>query len=450
MREEKPAGYIRDWCRQHEISEVEALMPDMSGMARGKIMPAAKYWEDESIRLPEAVVLQTVTGEFPIDPGALHPADIDMLLRGDPNTIRRVPWAAEPTAQVIHDCYYADGRAVDMAPRHVLRRVIGLYEAHGWVPVIAPELEFYLVKPNLDADYPLEAPIGRSGRAETGRQPYGIDAVNEFSDLFDEIYDYCEDQELELDTLIHESGVAQMEINLVHGDPLDLADQAFYFKRTVREAALRRDMYATFMAKPMAKEPGSAMHIHQSVQDKVTGRNVFTHPDGTHTDLFRAYIGGLQKYLPAGMSFLAPNVNSYRRITRYLAAPINLQWGIDNRTAGLRVPIAPPQAARVENRVAGADANPYLAIAVSLACGYLGMVEGLVPTEPLQTSAYELPYDLPRSLEEALHLLKASEPLIGVLGERFVQAYGAVKECEFQTFLEVISSWEREFLLLNV
>ena len=130
---------------------------------------------------------------------------------------------------------------------------------------MAPELEFFLVAKNIDPDYPLEPPVGRSGRQETARQSYGIDAVNEFDPLFNELYDYCEAQELDIDTLIHESGAAQLEINFLHGEALDRADQAFFFKRTVRETALRHDMYATFMAKPMSGEPGSAMHVHQNI-----------------------------------------------------------------------------------------------------------------------------------------------------------------------------------------
>src|SRR5207244_3198207 len=190
-------------------------------------------------------------------------------------------WAAEPTAQVIHDCFYSDGRRVSMAPRHVLRNIVELYAQRGWDPVVAPELEFYLVEQNKDADDPLKPPVGRSGRSEPGRQSYSIAAVNEFDPLFDDIYQFCEDQDIEIDTLIHEDGPAQMEINLIHGQPLDLADQVFLFKRTAREAALRHKMYATFMAKPHAKEPGSAMHIHQSVVDLKTRKNVFSNPDGT-------------------------------------------------------------------------------------------------------------------------------------------------------------------------
>jgi glutamine synthetase len=441
---------IKQFLRDHSISEVEAIVADMAGVARGKIMPAEKYAEDEGMRLPESIFLQTVTGEYPEDDSAINPSEIDIDLVGDPNSIRVVPWAPEPTAQVIHDCFYDDGRVVPMSPRFVLRRIIELYAARGWRPVVAPELEFFLVDPNVDADYPLKPPVGRSGRPEIGRQAYSIAAVNEFDPLFDDIYAFCEAQNIDIDTLIHEDGAAQMEINLIHGDALDLADQAFLFKRTAREAALRHKMYATFMAKPMANEPGSAMHIHQSVVDTTTGENVFSTPEGGPSPLFFSHIAGLQKYLPAAMALVAPNVNSYRRITRYNMAPINVQWGYDNRTAGLRVPTSDGSNRRVENRLAGSDANPYLAIAASLACGYLGMIEGLKPTDPVSGSAYELPFALPMTLAESLRMLRGCKPLVELVGERFVLAYSAVKENEYETFLRVISSWEREHLLLNV
>jgi len=192
------------------------------------------------------------------------------------------------------------------------------------------------------------------------------------------------------------------------------------------------------------------MHIHQSVIDKKTRKNVFSNADGTPSALFFSHIAGLQRYVPAAMSLFASNVNSYRRMTRYLSAPINVQWGYDNRTAGLRVPMSNVEARRIENRVGGADANPYIAIAASLACGYLGMIEGLQPTEPISGSAHELPYSLPRSLDEALARLRACEPLLQILGEPFVAAYTIVKQAEHEVFLQVISSWEREHLLLNV
>ena len=445
------ANEIQQFLRDHGISEVEAIIPDMAGIARGKVMPAEKFAEDSGMRLPESIFLQTVTGDYPVDTSsAMSPAEMDIVLKADPKTVRVVPWAAEPTAQVIHDCYYSDGRRVTMAPRQVLQHVLELYQQRGWEPVVAPELEFYLVEPNIDADYQLKPPVGRSGRAEPGRQSYSIAAVNEFDPLFDDVYAFCEAQDIEIDTLIHEDGPAQMEINLLHGEALGLADQAFLFKRTMREAALRHKMYATFMAKPHAKEPGSAMHIHQSIVDTKTRKNIFSNPDGTPSALFFSHIAGLQRYLPAAMSLFAPNVNSYRRIQRFQMAPINVQWGYDNRTAGLRVPFSAPEARRVENRLGGADANPYIALATSLACGYLGMTEGLQPTEPVTGSAHDMPFALPRSLDEALSRLRDCEPLVTLLGEPFVAAYTLVKQAEYEVFLQVISSWEREHLLLNV
>ncbi len=445
------ANEIQQFFRDHGISEVEAIIPDMAGIARGKLMPAEKFAEDAGMRLPESIFLQTVTGDYPSDTSsAMSPAEIDIVLKADPKTVRVVPWAAEPTAQVIHDCYYSDGRRVSMAPRQVLQHVLELYAERGWEPVVAPELEFYLVEPNIDADYQLKPPIGRSGRAEPGRQSYSIAAVNEFDPLFDDVYAFCEAQDIEIDTLIHEDGPAQMEINLLHGDPQNLADQAFLFKRTAREAALRHKMYATFMAKPHAKEPGSAMHIHQSVVDRQTRANIFSNADGTPSALFFSHIAGLQRYLPAAMSLFAPNVNSYRRIARASLAPINVQWGYDNRTAGLRVPVSDPESRRVENRLGGADANPYIAIASSLACGYLGMVQNLRPSEPISGSAHDLPWDLPRSLDDALKRLTECQPLVQLLGQPFVAAYTIVKQAEHEVFLQVISSWEREHLLLNV
>ena len=345
---------IQQFFKEHGISEVEAVVPDMAGIARGKVMPAMKFAEDEGMRMPESIFLQTVTGDYPDDDRAISPSEIDIVLKADPNTTRVVPWAAEPTAQVIHDSYYSDGRPVTMAPRYVLRHILDLYAQKGWKPIVAPELEFYLVEPNIDADYPLKPPVGRSGRPEIGRQSYSIAAVNEFDPLFDDIYAFCEAQEIEIDTLIHEDGAAQMEINLIHGDAMSLADQVFMFKRTAREAAFRHKMYATFMAKPMAREPGSAMHIHQSIVDAKTGKNVFSDKDGNPSQLFFSHIAGLQKYLPQAMALFAPNVNSFRRIILRHLAPINTQWGYDNRTAGLRVPISNPDNRRVENRLAGA------------------------------------------------------------------------------------------------
>ncbi|HLO78108.1 MAG TPA: glutamine synthetase family protein [Magnetospirillum sp.] len=441
-----------DWIKSNGVSEVECLVPDMSGVARGKIVPAGKFVsiaENRGLRLPESIFVQTVTGDYP-EEDVTSVANGDVYLRPDAETIRRVPWYDEPTACVICDCAYLDGRAVEISPRNVLKRVLNLYHARGWQPIVAPELEFFLVKQNTDSDYPLEPPVGRSGRAETGRPAYGVDAVNEFEGLFDQLYAYAETMRLDVDTLSHEAGNGQMEVNFDHGDALELADQVFLFKRTVRQVALRRGVYATFMAKPMQNEPGSAMHLHQNVVDRNTGTNLFANEDGSDTEMFRHFIGGLRKYLPQMMLMFAPNVNSFRRLVPDFDAPINLHWSRDNRTVGLRVPESGQNARRVENRLAGADANPYLAIAGSLACGYLGIMNKVDPGEPLSGSGYTRAHSLPWHMHDALEKLKGARSVREVLGEDFCDAYMAVKEAEWGAYQRVVSSWEREYLLLNV
>jgi glutamine synthetase len=222
------------------------------------------------------------------------------------------------------------------------------------------------------------------------------------------------------------------------------------FKRTIREAALKHEIYATFMAKPIQGQPGSAMHIHQSIIDKKTGRNIFTADDGSETEAFTHFIGGMQKHVPNALAMFAPYVNSYRRLTQGASAPVNTMWGYDNRTTAFRVPRSDPAARRVENRIPSSDANPYLAMAASLACGLIGMKNKAVATPPVVTTANEDQIDLPRGLLEAVDLLEADHELCEMLGNPFTTTYAAIKRAEFETFMEVISPWEREYLLLNV
>mgnify|MGYP000726979460 CR=1 FL=1 len=233
------------------------------------------------------------------------------------------------------------------------------------------------------------------------------------------MYDYAETMELDVDTLIHESGAGQLEVNFQHADAMSRADNVFLFKRCMREAALHHGIYATFLAKPMANEPGSAMHIHQSLVD-ADGDNVFAGDKaGQHSQLFMHYLGGLQKYVPMAMPFFAPNVNSYRRLAIGQVAPINVQWGYDNRTCGLRVPMDSRENTRVESRFAGSDSNPYLAMAATLACGYLGIKNRIEPTPECKGDAYLSEYQLPRSLNEAMEAL-------GTLAEAEVPAFHAI------------------------
>jgi len=442
----------KDWLNARNIQDIECIVPDIAGVARGKMMPTGKFFSGPVMTMPASIFAQTISGDYPEDDDRFqhNPIDGDLYFRADYSTLTTVPWESDPTAQLIHDAYTREGEPLETAPRNVLKRILKLYEDKGWQPVVAPEIEFYLVRPNTDPDYPLEPPRGRSGRPEVGRQSYSISALNEFDDLIDDIYDLSEQQGLEIDTMIHEEGAAQMEINLRHGNPLVLADQVFMFKRTIREAALRHEMYATFMSKPMSNQPGSAMHIHQSVVDKETGKNIFSGENGEETPEFLSFIAGHQKFLPHVTAVMAPFVNSYRRFSKASTSPVNVYWGYDNRTVGLRVPYSNAQARRLENRIPGSDANPYLAIAASLACGYLGMIRGLKPDGPKADDCSERAKSLPRGLPEALARFERSDEMVEVFGERFVATYRAIKYEEFETFMSVISPWEREYLLLNV
>lgn len=441
---------LRNFLTENRIREVECVIPDITGIARGKILPRDLFLSAGEMRLPKSVLLNTVNGQQPDNGPFVGDTDPDMVCLPDAGTVRIVPWAAEPVAVVIHDCHEWDGSSVQLAPRSVLRRVLALYAEKGWQPVVAPEMEFYLVARQQNPHEPLQPPLGRTGKREAGRQSYSVDAVNDFDPFFMELSSFCEQHKLGVETLIHEAGPGQMEINFSHGEPMDLADRVFLFKRTVRETALRHGIVATFMAKPMEQEPGSAMHIHQSIVDADSGRNVFANADGTDSALFAHYIAGLQTYIPLVMPMFAPYVNSYRRLAPFMSAPINVRWGPDNRTCGIRVPKSGPEARRVENRVPGVDVNPYLAMAATLACGYIGMRDGLTPSAPTLDSAWNVSHDLPHHLEDAIASMRACAPMREMLGSAFVDAFCAVKELEYATYNRVISSWEREHLLLLV
>ncbi|GAB5449156.1 glutamine synthetase family protein [Gymnodinialimonas sp.] len=431
------------------LDEVECIVSDLAGVARGKAMPGAKFARQAQFYLPNSIFFQTITGDWADDVGDGF-TEPDMTLTPDFDTALPAPWTADWTLQVIHDIHDQNGDPVSFAPRNVLKRLVDLYNARGWKPIVAPEMEFYLVAPNTDPAREIEPPMGRSGRRAAARQAYSMSAVDEYGQVIDDIYDFADAMGLEIDGILQEGGAGQIELNLRHGDPVKLADEMFYFKRMIREAALRHDMYATFMAKPIAGEPGSAMHIHHSVVDANTGQNIFSDPSGAETPAFLHFIGGMQRHMPAVIALLAPYVNSYRRYVPDFAAPINLEWGRDNRTTGLRVPVSDASARRVENRLPGMDCNPYLGIAASLATGYLGLMEGEGPSDEFKGDAYSAESGVPRGLGDALGLLETNLGVQQVLGEDFCRVYTAVKQLEYNEFLHVISPWEREHLLLNV
>jgi glutamine synthetase len=439
----------RDYIAGRRVDEVECVTADIAGVARGKAMPAAKFAHQANYFLPNSIFLQTITGEWADNPFDAF-TEPDMVMVPDFSTATAAPWTADVTLQVIHDAMNQDGTPVAYSPRNVLRRVVQLYNDQGWTPVVAPEMEFFLTARNIDPNQPVIPPMGRSGRRAAGKQAYSLSAIDEYGKVIDDIYDFAEAQGLEIDGILQEGGAGQIELNLAHGDPVGLADEVFFFKRLIREAAMRHDCFATFMAKPIGGEPGSAMHIHTSVVDSKTGKNLFADKKGGETEAFFHFIAGMQNHLSGAVAVLAPYVNSYRRYVPDFAAPINLEWGRDNRTTGLRIPISSPAARRVENRLPGMDCNPYLGIAATLACGYLGLMEKKEPRPEFKSNAYIDGDDIPTNMGDGLDRLEDDKALWDALGTEFCQVYDSVKRNEYKEFLQVISPWEREHLLLNV
>lgn len=437
---------IKKWLGARAIEDVEAFVPDMAGIARGKLIPADKFGGGE-LKLPESIFAQTISGDYVSNKENIE--DRDMFLEPDASTLRIVPWAVDPAASVFLDCFNKDGSPIGASPRNVLKRVLALYAAKGWTPVVAPEVEFYLINPHSDANEDVAPPEGRLGRIDGAKQPFSIDSMNEFDPFINEVYAYSEAQGIRIDALSQEMGPAQFEINFLHGDAVKLADHVMLFKRTVKEAAIKHEMHATFLARPMADEAGSSMHIHQSVLDE-NENNIFSNKDDSASELFYSYLGGLQKYMMDALLIFAPYSNSYRRFLSYWASPVNLEWAVDNRTVGLRVPDSEPVARRVENRLAGSDVNPYLAIAATLACGYLGMVEKIKPRDPIEGSAYDLPFGLHKHVYSAIDALKASDKMRETLGDEFVTLYCKLKEHEYREFQEIVTPWERDVLMFNV
>jgi glutamine synthetase len=327
-----------------------------------------------------------------------------------------------------------------------------MYEDECWKPVVAPEVEFYLIQKNIDPDYELAPPIGRSGRREAGRQSYSIDAVNEFEPIVEEMYDFCEAQELDVDTLIHESGLAQMEINFLHGDALDLADQVFVFKRTMRETALRHDIYATFMAKPFAETAGSGLHLHVSMLDS-DGKNIFagSSKDGAFSDQLRHAIGGMGALMAESMAIFAPNANSYRRHAPGNYVPASPTWGLNHRGVAMRIPLSAPANTRIEHRVAGADANPYLVVAAVMAGIHHGISNRCEPL-PMTAEGEEIEYQVtvPVRWPQALDAFDAAGILPAYLGEGYCSMFSLCRREEEANYNAEIPTKDFEWYLRAV
>ncbi len=436
------------WLTERNIRFVECLVPDFSGIAKGKTLRTKNFVEAE-IRIAEAIFGQDLLGTWVDDHDLIDVADIDMILLPDARTLVEQPWSND-LAQCICDCEALKGGALEMAPRTILKRMVSRLKDMGLEAVVAQEAEFYLVERNPDPLQPLNAAPGASGRIPKRPRSFQSEAIAEYTPFMESLHHYANAQGIGITSTVQEMGQGQLEVNFHHASALEKADEMFYFKRIAKQAALDQGCIATFMAKPMTDAPGSAMHLHQSLVEIDSGENVFAGAGGGFSERFYAYLGGLQKYTPVAIALFAPSVNSFRRFEGAESCPTNVEWGIDNRTTGFRVPKCDAPGTRIENRIPGSDNNPYLAIAVSLACGYLGLQENLRPTDPVEDSAWDREYGFPRTLSDALDQLEKCEPLIGILGERFVKLFVHMRREEIESFSAQVTPWEREHLLLTI
>jgi glutamine synthetase len=428
------------------IDQIECVTPDLNGVPRGKVMTAEGFLEGRRLQMARGVLLQCIMGGYP--PARFYGSDDgDLALVAEPSQIHRLPWSEEGLALAICDANELDGRPSALSTRGQLKAVIARYAALGLAPVVATELEFFVFAPNTDPQQPFLPPVGKDGRRELGHSAFSVSSNNGLRPFFQEVYQCMAALGLPRDTFMHEMGVSQFEINLLHGDPLLLADQTFLFKHLLKEVALKHGLSVVCMAKPLAHTPGSSMHIHQSVVDMATGRNVFSDEQGQPTEAFYHFIGGQQACMADFTALFAPNVNSYQRLCHPYASPNNACWSEDNRAAGLRIPASAPVARRVENRLPGADANPYLAIAASLAAGLHGIEQRLQPAPAIQ-GEFEVPepLSLPCTLHAALERLKRSALARELFGSEFIEGYIASKTLELTDFFNEITPWERRVL----
>jgi glutamine synthetase len=436
---------VAELIKAQKISEIECVFPTINAVLRGKIMRGNDFAEGKELRIARAVILQTINGEY-CDEHVIGATDNDTILKPDYNTFKQLPWEVK-RGWVIHDCMNFDGTPSEHAPRNLLKKVLAQYEKLALKPVVAPEIEFYLFKRDGLEATGFNSPSMRGGGVELERQMgYSLNSTSEFKDFWQSLQAAFDALEIRTDTWLHEMAPNQFEINLLHGDALKLADDVVLFKYTLREIAAKHGLSAVFMAKPLADYDGSSMHIHQSIVNK-KGSNIFSDAKGNATPAFHAYIAGLQKYMADLMPLMAPYFNSWRRYAPGTQAPVNMQWGHDNRTIGLRVPHSNAAARRVENRFAGSDANPYLAIAATLACGLRGMQEKLTPTAPVDDrDGYTFPREIAIGLESAIVQLKNSAQARKIFGDVFIEAFCNVKEIELAHFMYEVSSWDRRYL----
>jgi glutamine synthetase len=368
-----------------------------------------------------------------------------------PGTLRPVGWSERPMAQLLLSMRDAGGEPFEANPREVLRRVLRRYEARGLKPVVAVELEFYLLDGELDErGHPRTSINPATGERSRSTQVYYLQDLADYRRFTDAVADACRAQGVPADTAVAEYAPGQFEINLKHRDDALLAcDDAIYLKRIIKGVAGRQGMIASFMAKPFAHQAGSGLHLHASVLDK-DGNNIFACTPDAPAEALKHAIAGLQRSASDSMLLFAPHANSYRRFVLNAFVPLNDCWGFNNRTVAMRIPHSDPANTRIEHRIAGADANPYLVAAAVLAGMLDGIERGGDPGPPVVGNAYEQTELRPRYWRDSIRDFQHSEFAARAFGERFRHFYSAQKAKEHRTYAAEVTSLEVEWYLRQV
>jgi glutamine synthetase len=433
-----------------DVDAVQIMITDPSGVLRGKQVRRVELERifDAGRQVAGSILGLDITGEDVDDTGLVwDTGDADMCARPIAGTLVRAPWLAAPTGQLMLTMFDAQGRPAAADPRHALVRVVDRLAARGLTPVVACEIEFYLLKEEAGGKL---VPAG-GGRASERQKidAYSLQRLDDLAPLFDDVYVAARAQGLPAETLMSEYAPGQFEITLRHrADALRAVDEAVMFKRVLRGVAQKHGLIACFMAKPFTARAGSGLHVHVSVAD-ASGNNLFASDDPAGTPMLRHAIGGMQDVMAESLAIFAPNANSYRRFVSRSYAPIAPIWGINNRSVSLRVPAGPAASRHVEHRIAGADAYLYLAVAAVLAAAEHGMARELDPGPPVEGNGYAQSGDraLPGSWRRALMVAERGTFLRPALGEELVKIFLAIKLQECARFSAEVSELDYAWYL---
>ncbi|MEV8633100.1 glutamine synthetase family protein [Streptosporangium sp. NPDC051023] len=416
---------------------------DLIGTERGRDILLNRFAQTvgDGVAFCRSVYATTPTGDVvPID-GGLADGLPDVVAFPDLSTVREVPW--EPgVAHCIADVFNPDGTPSEESPRNVLRRVVAAFDELGMTPMVGPELEFYVLQRDADAA------SGWSRYGEATGNVYVAGRKGDPENFLLRSLRHLDNYDIDAVAANHEFASGQFEINLWHSEALDAADRAFLFKSAVKELARQEDKLATFMAKPFNDEGGSGFHLHFSAWKD--GRPAFDDPHGGHglSDVGRSAVAGVLAHAPALAALANPTVNSYKRFGPDTLAPWLVDWGLDNRSAMVRIPPERGRASRLELRLGDATANPYLVIAGLLASAYLGIRDELVVPPPLEGYGYDTSKAemLPQNLGAALDALEADTEFATLLGPKFVRTFLDYKRDEVERFSRWVTDWEfREY-----